>query len=312
MAAEGKKSMTAVLDIDPRTEMDDKVVKWINGHPLLKKEFPNYTYKETLELDPRKWDEKKLRKGLEALVRYELKILAHRVTESWKTVQKEGAKAETSAVKDLAKQYAKIGKEIDNKCSLALEEIAADRPDNKKGLRDGKAALKKLEGADFAKAFSGPRETVTKAFHALSSALAKATGNDKAEQAAYVDTAKSIDEARREFDGNAKDAEAAVDFLMKKGREFAKGEGAWPDLGKMIGGYEREFNDFLSHVRAFDVDIDAAANDVKQRKLTPSDATRKAKGFDDHARLDKEGKDILAVIKEISKKLAEIEKDGKN
>lgn len=311
MAGEGKKSMTAVLDIDPREEMDDKVVKWINAHPVLKKKFPNYTYKETLELDPRKWDEKKLKKGLEALVRYELKILSHRVLETWKTVQKEGVKAEINAVKDLTKQYEKIGKEIEAKCSIALEEIASDKADNKKGLRDGKAALKKLESADLAKAFSGPRETVIKAFDTLSSALTKASGNDKGQQAAYAEAAKSIDEARREFDGNAKDAEAAVDFLLKKGREFLKGEGRWPGLGKSIIGNERAFNDFLSHMRAFDVDIDDAANDVKQKKLTAADATRKAKDFADHSRLDKEGKEILVVVKDLAKQLVDIEKDDK-
>jgi archaellum component FlaC len=311
MAGDDKKKMTAVLDIDPRSEMDDKVVKWIDTHPVLKKKFPNYTYKDTLELDARKWDEKKLKKGLEALVRYELQILAHRAMETWKTVQKEGVKAEINAIKDLTKQYEKIGKEIEKKCSLALEEIGSDKADNKKNLRDGKAAFNKMKQADLAKAFSGPRQIVVDGFKSLSVQLKKAAGEDKANAAAYAAAVKKMEEADKDFNGNAKDIQSAVTYLLKTGKEMAgnsESDKELQDFGEKIQGESGTLKDFLDDINEFENDIDKAINDVKRKSLDADGASQKATDFDKHKKLDAYATKIKTIIDKMATDFAKVEK----
>lgn len=310
MAGE-KKKMTAELDIDPKSEMDDKVIDWVKKHPVLKKKFPNYTFKEVLELDPRKWDEKKLKKGLEALVRYELKILAQRFFESWKTVQKDGPKAEIAAVSHLQKQYDKIGKEIDAKCSIALEEIASDKGDNKKGLRDGKAAFAKMKQADLAKAFAGPRAIVVAGFKLLSAELDKATGNDKATSAAYTAAAKSMEEADKEFNGNAKDIQSAVAYLLKVAKDMAGNSGADAELqafGEKIKAEFATLKDFLDEISEFENRIDAAIDDVKQGSLDAKSAKKKAGDFEANKKLDGFATSIKTIVDKLAADFSKVEK----
>jgi archaellum component FlaC len=311
MAGDDKKKMTAVLDINPRSEMDDKVVKWIDTHPVLKKKLPNYTYKDTLELDARKWDEKKLKKGLEALVRYELQILAHRAMEIWKTVQKEGVKAEINAIKDLTKQYEKIGKEIDKKCSLALEELSSDKGDNKKSLRDGKSAFSKMKQADLAKAFAGPRQIVVDGFKLLSAQLTKAAGEDKASAAAYAAAAKKMEEADKDFNGNAKDIQSAVDYLLKTAKDMAGNDDAdkeLRDFGVKLQGEAGTLKEFLDDINEFENEIDGAINDVKQKSLDADGASKKATDFDKKKKLDGYAIKIKSIVDKLAADFTKVEK----
>jgi uncharacterized protein YukE len=312
MAGDTKKKMRAELKIDPRTEMDGKVIKWLNSVDELKKKFQPFTYSEDLELDTRKWDKNKLSKALEALVRYELKRLSVQTATAFKAVgEKASPKEFNAAVKSLLREYDDIAKEIKDKCSLALEELSSDKGDNKKNLRDGKAAFAKMKQADLAKAFSGPREIVVGVFKLLSVELEKATGNDKASAAAYVTAAKKMEEADKEFNGNAKDIQSAVDYLLKVAKDMAgngEADKELQDFGEKIKAESATLKEFLDEIGEFENSIDGAIDDVKQKSLDPKGAKKKASDFEANKKLDGYATKIKAIIDKLATDFAKVEK----
>jgi archaellum component FlaC len=311
MAGE-KKKMKAELKIDPRTEMDGKVIKWLDSVDELKKKFRPFTYSEELELDTRKWDKNKLAKALEGLVRYELKRLAVNAATAWKAVGgKASPKEHAAAVKTLLKDYDEIAKEIDDKCSLALEELASDKGDNKKNLRDGKAAFNKMKQADVAKAFSGPRGIVVDGFKQLSTQLGKAAGEDKASAAAYAAAVKKMEEADKDFNGNAKDIQSAVDYLLKIAKNMAgntEADKELQDFGEKLQGEAGTLKSFLDDINEFENEIDGAINDVKHKSLDADGASRKATSFESNKKLDGYAAKIKTIIDKLAADFAKVEK----
>ena len=311
MAGE-KKKMKAELKIDPRTEMDGKVIKWLDSIDELKKKFRPFTYSEELELDTRKWDKNKLAKALEGLVRYEVKRLGVNAATAWKAVgTKASPKEHAAAVKGLLKEYGEIAKEIEDKCSLALEELASDKGDNKKNLRDGKAAFNKMKQADLAKAFAGPRQIVVDGFKLLSTQLGKAAGEEKANAAAYAVAAKKMEEADKDFNGNAKDIQSAVTYLLKTAKDMAGNDDAdkeLQDFGVKLQGEAGTLKEFLDDINEFENEIDGAINDVKQKSLDEDGASKKATAFERHKKLDGYAVKIRTVIDKLSADFAKVEK----
>lgn len=311
MAGE-KKKMKAELKIDPRSEMDGKVIKWLDSVDELKKKFRPFTYSEELELDTRKWDKTKLAKALEALVRYELKRLAVNAATAWKAVgTKASPKEFAAAVKALTKDYDEIAKEIEDKCSLALEELASDKGDNKRNLRDGKTAFNKMKQADLAKAFAGPRQIVVEGFQLLSGLLDKAAGEDRATAAAYAAAVKKMEEADKEFNGNAKDIQSAVSYLLKKAKDMADNTDADKELqefGQKLQGEAGTLKEFLDDIDAFENEIDAAIDDVKQKSLDAAAAAKKATAFDRNKKLDSYASKIKTIIDKLAADFAKVEK----
>lgn len=310
MPPPAKKMMMAKLDISSMSEMDKKCVDFINGIPAFKKKFKDYTYSEKLELDPRKWDEKKLTNAMKALVRWELKLLASRAAEWNAKIQKQGPKAQKEAERNLPKYYDKIGKQIDDKCSVALEELASGKGDNKRGLRDGKAALKKLADVDLGNLFSGPGSSASKVMIALAKELEKHTDDRKIE-AAYAGAIKLLDAARKSYDDMADDAASAIKFLKKTADGIKKNKETAPELdafGQKISGYDKAFKNFEADLKAFEVDMDDVAIDTKSRKLDPRLCRSKASRISNTSSHDRGAKAVKAALADLRKDFLAVEK----
>ena len=311
MPVTSKKLMNAKLNISSMAEMATKEVEFIGQIPKFKKKFKDFTYSDKLELDPRKWDERKLAKALESLVRWELKLLASRVAEWNGKIKKEGPKAQSEAERSLPKYYDQIGKKISDKCSIALEELASSKGDNKKGLRDGKASLKKLGDVDLSKLFSTPGAKAAKTVMALGKNLEKLADDDGKIESAYVASIKVLDEARKSYDNNADDAESAVKFLIKTADGIKKNKETAPELdayGKKIEGYAKVFKDFVADLRAFEVDMDDIALDTKSRKLTPQLCKSKAANIVKTSSHDRAAKAVQNALADLRKDFVKVEK----
>ncbi|MEL6478860.1 MAG: hypothetical protein AAFR17_16135 [Pseudomonadota bacterium] len=311
MPANGKKLMTAKLDISSMSEMNKKAVEFIASIPAFKKKFKDFTYTEKLELDPRKWDERKLATAMKSLVRWELKLLAGRVAEWQGKIQKQGPKAQKDAERSLPKYYDEISKKITDKCSIALEELGSDKGDNKKGLRDGKASLKKLGEIDLGKLFSGPGLKASKTMQTLAKDLEKFEEDEKRIETAYVTAIKILDEARKSYDDEAEDAESAIKFLEKTAADIKKNKETAPELdayGKKIEGYSKAFKDFTADLRAFEVDMDDVALDTKSRKLNPQLAKAKGTKIANTGGHDRAAKAVQKALVDLRKDFAKVEK----
>jgi hypothetical protein len=314
MAPTAKKKMKAELKVEPWAEMDGKRKDWLLSIPAFKKTFKTIEYSEDLELDPRKWDPGKLSKALEGLVRYELKLLDVGVGQWQKKVAKKGPLAQRDAERALPELYKETVKDIHDKCSLALDELASDKGDNKKGLRDGKAALKKLDDVDLDKIFADPRTATAAAFRDLAAALDKAKEDEKQKEAAFVAATKAADAARKGFDGAGKDAQAAVKFLLKAASDISKNKNANPALiefGKEIQSYEKHLALFSYKLDEFEVDLDEAANDIKSRKLDAGDARAKASRLASLTSPDKSGGKVEDALARLKSSFSAVEKELK-
>lgn len=314
MAATAKKKMKAVLKVEPWAEMDGRRKAWLLSIPAFAKTFKTIEYSEDLELDPRKWDAGKLSKALEELVRYELKLLDVEVGQWQKKVEKKGPLAQRDAEKELPAAYKDIVKDIRKKCSLALDEVAADKGDNSKGLRDGKAALKKLDGVDLHKIFAHPRAATAAAFRDLAAALDKSGGDERRQEAAFVAAAKAADNARKEFNGDGRDAHAAVKFLLKTAADIGKNKDANPILvkfGKEIESYEKYLALFTYKLEEFEIDLDDAANDIKSRKIDARGARAKSARMAGMTALDKTGDKIEDALHRLKFSFSAVEKELK-
>jgi hypothetical protein len=314
MAPTAKKKMKAVLKVEPWAEMDGKRKAWLLSIPAFAKTFKTIEYSEDVELDPRKWDPGKLSKALEALVRYELKLLDAGVGQWQKKVEKKGPLGQRDAERALPAFYKDTVKEIHDKCSLALDELAADKGDNRKGLRDGKAALRKLDAVDLDKIFAVPRAATASAFRDLAAALDKAGDDEKQKEAAFTAAAKAADTARKGFDGDGKDAQAAVKFLLKTASDIGKNKNANPVLigfGKEIESYEKYLVLFSHKLDAFEIDLDEAANDIKGRKIDAKDAKVKASRMAGATSLDKSGGKVEDALYRLKSSFSAVEKELK-
>ena len=85
MKAAEKKSMKAQIVVDPYAEMKKPIADWVKATPAFTKKFKPVKFEDQLELDTRKWSEKKLEKALYALIRYELQLFASQGADLKKT-----------------------------------------------------------------------------------------------------------------------------------------------------------------------------------------------------------------------------------
>ncbi len=328
MANVAKKKMKANLKVKTTKELHKKVQTWVNSDPEMKKLFSGYIeYSEDIELDPRKWNPGSLGKALFALVRYELKLLdvvAMQILKDWDGADDKGKKA---LRKKMTNEYNGLVKQMKDKCSLALEEVAADKGDNKKGLRDGKAALKRMNDIDVDKVFSVPRNTVMMALMRLCGELddaedllsneadAKRMAQGKALREKSIKTAqKVISGAATIFNGDGKDAEAAVGYLIKTAGDIKNNKEANAVLkafGKNINDSEKGLKSFLDNIKEFSTLMESTQKKLTDKRLRSSDVLSLQRNVDDTKQLMKAGTKVQTDVQKLRKEFTKVEKELK-
>lgn len=325
MAAAGKKKMKASLKVHASKELTSKTKPWVNSIPELKKLYGSMIeYSEDVELDPRKWNPGKLSKALFALVRYELKLLDGRTSQFMKDYEKaKDDKAKKNVLRAVEKEFNGLAKEMKDKCSLALEELVADKGDNKKGLRDGKAALKRLADVKVDKVFSSPRRIIVTSLRTLNAGLWEAEEalkeGDQAEAKATREkvlktAAKDIGAAKQVFDGDGKDAEAAVRFLIKTAADIKKNKEAnakLKEFGKMIESEAKTLALFVNKVEGFTRMTDDTMKQINGGRMSSRDSERLEKAFLDAKAMEKTGVTVNTALGKLRKEFNAVEKELK-
>ncbi|MFV0492505.1 MAG: hypothetical protein ACK5M4_11865 [Pseudorhodobacter sp.] len=316
--AKDKKEFTAELAADPLKEMTRPAQEYIKESKVLSKKFGKIAYKEKVALDPRKWQKKDLNNAALALARYELKLLAVRVNEVAKKAKgqdkKAGDGADRKVEAQLAKEYDKTVKAIEKKISLALEELASGKEDNKKAVKDGKAAFAKLDKIDFPSAFTGPQQDLLKVL----SELEKKVDSDNEDKktrlpaAALTAAASSINKIASEFDKKGREANAAISYLSKSSKEFRKADNAGlQSLSKTIDD-AGEFGRFLQMADKFEKALDNIEKALKGGKVKPEDVRYWRKDIGGMAELGKTAKAAQQTAKKLSPSFKKILKDIKS
>ncbi|MFN4173046.1 MAG: hypothetical protein ACK4GW_14950 [Pseudorhodobacter sp.] len=297
-AADGKTEFTAELDANPLDEMTKQAKDFIEESKVLKKKFAKITFSQKVKLDGKKWNKKKLNAGMYGAARWELKILAVRVGQYAKA-----GKADDKAEAALSKDYDKISKEIKKKLSLELEELEKGG-DNKKALKDGKAAFAKLDKIDFKGAFNGPLKSAIDVMKWLEKAVSGRNAKN-----AFTKAAGDMATVSGQFDKVGREANAAVAFLMKSAKEHAKADdGGLQDFAKEIEKSETVFEKFLSEAEAFEKGLDAAEAAIKEGKLDAAGVKDEIRKLERMAGVDKSAQAALQAAKKLKPAFLKIEK----
>ncbi|MGC5198496.1 hypothetical protein, partial [Aphanothece microscopica] len=269
MAEDGKKEFKAEIKCSAVAECDGKDLKYIE-EKLPKKTWDSLNKKidfsEKVMLDGRKWKQKDLDDGIYAVARYELKVfgtaLGKRVDEH------EGKKLDDKKFEDAVKKlHTETVKKIIEKVSLAIEELAKEGSgDGKKAAKDGNAAFKKLLEVDF-DSFGVNAALAVKVLEDLEKSIKKggkgASGFEKART--------GFEKVNTSFEKDGKEAQAAVDFIMKKLREI-QGDTKNPPNAvafakDFIKKHSSDFDKFLTDVTEFEKLLTTATSKMKGNQM---------------------------------------------
>ena len=276
MADTDKKEFEAKLDADPRVEMTKASKDYIDGDKDLKKLVTNFKFSEKVELDKRKWSKSSLADGVLAIARYEMKVFATAIGDMAK--KKVPAKEAGPRIKTL---HAKLQKDITKKLSLAVEELANDKADNKKALKDGKVAMSKIGGLDLKGAFSKPRTDVI----GLMDTIAKA--KDNAAASAVKKANDAVSKLAGEFDKTGREASAAINYLLKVIKENKKSETTeLRNFANLADDNSDVFQTFVDECKEFEDALDGLAKELGSGKLDADAAKAKAAQFKKMSNID--------------------------
>jgi len=304
MADDTKVDMEAKLRVSPMKEMGKEVHAFMKKNPALQKKFEKIEYSEKVKLDKRKWSPKKLGDGLGNVARYELKLLAVRFGKLIKDAEKGDQK---KLEKDLTKEFESIKKEILDKVSLALEEVASGKGDNKKPLKACKASFDKMSKANFSGAFERPRNAVVKALEDVDKAFEK-DGKGKPD---FASAGKSVSAACAAFQKSGKLADIAIDSMVKTAKDLEKdkeADSSFVVFAKTILNYEKTFKQFTDMSKKFEAEIDSIEAALKMGKMEQDAVKAKIKSLKSMSNLDKTAQGVVSGTRKLKPAFQKIEK----
>lgn len=330
MADVGKKKITVDTKINMFGEYKGtKAPAWFASRAKLEALDAELPVKRSLMLDPRKWKKKDLEDGAYAVAKYELAFFATMLTTHDKAIAKAAPKGKRSFKKndktetddekaaldnaetELVKIHKKFVKAISNKVSLALDEVEADKGDNKAALAAGKDALKRFDGLDTDTMFKAPTKSVLQTLVKLSNDLNDAGDGNSA---AFKEAARSLSVCKKEFQSTAKEAQNVTKYLLYKGNKMSKDKNAAPELqevGKLIsnGAVNTNMNKLVSSISAFERELDDIIKFVDAGSASSAAVASKSRSFaDSNKGKDKALKEAVGSVRIVSKKFNEAAK----
>lgn len=331
MADVGKTKISVERKINPFGETKTKKAPdWFKARPGAESAVSDLTFKRTMELDPRKWKKKVIEDGIYAVARYELSlfstalgglekdILNARPKERKKAKFQRNDKDETpdekkaldDAEAQVRKLFKKMSSQIDDKVSVALDEIESDKGDNKKALAGGKDALKKFDTLNTSGMFSKLTSQVVKAIYMLGVEIEKS--GDEADKLAFKKAATTLDKVKKDYDGTARTTKTVASYLLTQGKKMATDTKADPELqeiGKMIsksGKVNTSLTKLSGTIDTYEKSLDGTIAFVKGGTSTASAAKSWATRFgNEHKSKDKAVAEAVKSVKLVSKKFNE-------
>lgn len=306
MADTDKKDFEAKLDADPRDEMTKASKDYIDGDKDLKKLVTNFKFSEKVELDKRKWSKASLADGVLAVARYEMKIFATAIGDMAK--KQTPAKEAGPRIKTL---HAKLQKEINKKLSLAVEELANDKGDNKKSLKDCKAAFDKLARVEFSMMYQAPREEAEEAFKRLADVMKDKRASDDEKMKEISEALKTVDVCIDQFDDSGKQASLAIDTLLKAAKTTKANKDVDSELNafaESISKNESKITSILGNSKKFADALAAAQKILKSGNVTEQVAKVQSSLFAKMSSFDKSAKSTLKELSRLEPAFKKIEK----
>ncbi len=254
MADDHKKDFAIDVTINPYGECKkSEPPAWFEARPKLTKLVTDIQVKRTLKLDARKWKKKDLEDGVYAVAKYHLAMFSTALTTLEKDIDKtfdkkkenakkkrdakfyrntkEESKEESAALSTAEKKvtalWKKIEKGITDKVSLALDEVEADKGDNKKAIAVGKQAIKVFDGMATNDVLDKPINDVASTL----ANLAKDIANNGGDASAAVQSAgKKLQAIEGEFDKHAKSTGKVAKMFLALGNKMSKDKKSDPEL----------------------------------------------------------------------------------
>lgn len=287
---------------------------WLNFAPKEAKKISEIEVKRTMMLDGRKWKKKDIEDGCYAVAKYELALFATQMSSVEKSLLKKanihlkskykkvddiinGKDADKDAGlkkvfedggKETVKLYNQLVKKLEDKISIALDEVESDKGDNSKSLSACKDALRKFNGIRSGDLFQMPMTTMITTLQQQAK-LDRMTEKEKQ----GVDVGKEQEKAKKavrevesKFESKSKEAKAAIEGLLDTGEKMAKDVGADPklqNLGKAIADKGPVFSTLkalLGNIDAVSRKKDEAVNLVLKGDVPAHSAAKLAKEFE--------------------------------
>lgn len=315
MADDGTKSINAKLSVKPEKEMKTDVKKWVFAEKDVKKIFSKpIVFQEKVDLNPKRWNEGKLSKAMEGLVRAEMQLLAQRVGDiKKKSGDAKSPKEHKAMLSSLEAALDDVTDKIQDKCSEALEELASGKAEAKAGIALGKKAMAKLKTLSVDKMFTNHGQTGLDHLKKWASAT-KAGADDAAISKLNKDGLKAIEDAAKDVKSTGKDAQNVAKFLLDTGKKL-KGH----ENGKLAKFGERIMKKELHpQLQKLDVDMDKLekalddfASDLKSDNLDAKNAGAYMSEFKAVQSLQKSASNAMQAMKDLESSFKAIEKDLK-
>lgn len=340
MADENKKDIAIDVTINPYGECrKNEPPAWFAARPKLTNIVQEIKVKRTMKLDARKWKKKDLESGVYAVAKYDLAVFATALSNMEKDIDKvfeankqngkgkrdakfyrntkddtkEEVAALTSGEKRVTALWKKISKNIDDKVSLALDEVEADKGDNKKAIAVGKQALKVFDGIDTKELFATPIESVLTTLKTLAMQVGKAKQGEDTED--YFKAAlRDLRTIEGKYEGTAKSTGKVAKMFIALGEKLAKDKNADGDIQKFgeslsKGSMKSNLATLTKNIKDLGKDMDMLVNFLAKGEHDMKTITAKAGKFkSDHA--DKKGTatSITAEMRKLSTEFKKIEK----
>lgn len=299
MADDGKKEFKAEIKCAATEEADKSDLKYLEDK-LDKKLWTSINKKidfsDKVMLDGRKWKQKDLDDGIYAVARYELKVFSTALGKRVK--EHENKKLDDKKLEEAIKKlHTDTVKTVIEKVSLAVEELAKEGSgDGKKAAKDGNAAFKKLLDVDF-DSFGVNAALAVKVLEDLEKSIKKggkgASGFEKARG--------GFEKVNTSFEKDGKEAQAAVDFIMKKLREI-QGDNKNPPNAvtfakDFIKKHAPEFDKFLVDVTDFEKLLTSATAKMKGNQMDEKEVAELIASLSGSKDLAKDAKEIGRIAK---------------
>lgn len=336
MADDNKKEFSIDVTINPFGEFNKKGLppEWFAARPKLMNIVKAIDVKRSLKLDARKWKKKDLENGVYAVAKYDLALFStalktmekgvEKAFDKKKDKQKRDAKYykntktetkdETAALSNAEKKvtalWNKVSKSINDKVSLALDEVAADKGDNKKAIAVGKQALKVFNQVDTSDLFANPINDVLAILKRLSKTIEKA-GNDKDD--AFKAALRDLRGVESDYDLTAKSTGKVAKMFLALGDKMSKEKSADAELQKfgaiIAKDVKSNLEDLKKNIKDLGKDLDALVNFVAKGDHEIKDIDARAADFkSDHEKKKGSAKATIAKMNDLAKEFKKIER----
>lgn len=340
MADDNKKDFAIDVTINPYGECKkSEPPAWFAARPKLTGIVQEIKVKRTLTLDARKWKKKDLETGVYAVAKYDLALFSTALTSmekdidkaflankenakakrdakfyrNTKTDTKEEAAALTAAEKRVTALWKKVSKAIDDKVSLALDEVEADKGDNKKALAAGKEALKVFDRIETKSLFADPIQQVLSALNTLKLQVGKAKEGEDTDD--YFKSAlRELRDIESDYDFTVKSVSKVAKMFVALGTKLSKDKNADGEIQKfgeelVKGNMKSNLETLSKNIKDLGKDMDMLVNFIAKGDHDAKAITAKAAKFKgDHDKKKGSANVITAEMRKLSTEFKKIEK----